>query len=71
MRMRSLRKSIGVGLTPGLSAWAQAPATPAGEAVPDVARQELTTDGLHPNQAGYDIMGPLAEKAIAAALQAK
>src|SRR5207249_2460732 len=34
-------------------------------------RQELTYDGLHPNQAGYDIMAPLAEKAIAAALQMK
>jgi lysophospholipase L1-like esterase len=34
-------------------------------------RQELTTDGLHPNQAGYDIMAPLAEKAIAAALQSR
>jgi lysophospholipase L1-like esterase len=32
-------------------------------------KQELTYDGLHPNDAGYAIMGPLAEKAIAAALQ--
>jgi lysophospholipase L1-like esterase len=31
-------------------------------------RQELTYDGLHPNEAGYEVMGPLAEKAIAAAL---
>jgi lysophospholipase L1-like esterase len=31
-------------------------------------KQELTYDGLHPNDAGYAIMGPLAEKAIAAAL---
>ena len=31
-------------------------------------RKELTWDGLHPNDAGYDVMGPLAEKAIAAAL---
>ncbi len=31
-------------------------------------RQELTDDGLHPNAAGYSIMEPLAEKAIAAAL---
>jgi lysophospholipase L1-like esterase len=31
-------------------------------------RQEITDDGLHPNAAGYDIMTPLAEKAIAAAL---
>jgi len=33
-----------------------------------VLRKELTWDGLHPNDAGYDVMGPLAEKAIAAAL---
>jgi lysophospholipase L1-like esterase len=31
-------------------------------------RKELTYDGLHPNDAGYEVMGPLAEKAIAAAL---
>jgi lysophospholipase L1-like esterase len=31
-------------------------------------RQELTYDGLHPNDAGYEIMGPLAAKAIAVAL---
>ena len=31
-------------------------------------RKELTGDGLHPNAAGYEIMAPLAEKAIAAAL---
>jgi len=30
-------------------------------------RQEITDDGLHPNAAGYEIMTPLAEKAIAAA----
>lgn len=30
-------------------------------------RKELTWDGLHPNDAGYDVMGPLAEKAIAVA----
>jgi lysophospholipase L1-like esterase len=28
----------------------------------------LTGDGLHPNAAGYEIMGPLAAKAIAQAL---
>ena len=28
----------------------------------------LSKDGVHPTKAGYDIMGPLAEKAIAAAL---
>jgi len=31
-------------------------------------KKELTYDGLHPNDAGYEIMGPLAEKAIAATL---
>ena len=31
-------------------------------------RKELTDDGLHPNAAGYEIMTPLAAKAIAAAL---
>ncbi|SRR5713101_1501020 len=32
-------------------------------------RQEITYDGLHPNDAGYEIMGPLAAKAIAVALR--
>lgn len=32
-------------------------------------RKELTYDGLHPNAEGYAVMGPLAEKAIAAALR--
>lgn len=31
----------------------------------------LTYDGVHPNKAGYQVMGPLAEKAIAAALKSK
>jgi lysophospholipase L1-like esterase len=30
-------------------------------------KKELTFDGLHPNEAGYEVMGPLAEKAIAQA----
>ena len=34
-----------------------------------VLKQELTYDGLHPNDAGYDAMLPLAEKAIAAAMR--
>lgn len=34
-------------------------------------KQDLTYDGLHPNAAGYEVMGPLAEKAIAAALQGR
>ena len=32
-------------------------------------KQDLTYDGLHPNDGGYEVMGPLAEKAIAVALQ--
>jgi len=31
-------------------------------------KAEITGDGLHPNAAGYEIMGPLAAKAIAQAL---
>jgi lysophospholipase L1-like esterase len=31
-------------------------------------KAELTNDGLHPNAAGYAVMAPLAEKAIAEAL---
>jgi lysophospholipase L1-like esterase len=31
-------------------------------------RRDLSTDGLHPNAAGYDVMAPLAESAIAQAL---
>jgi lysophospholipase L1-like esterase len=31
-------------------------------------KKEITYDGLHPNEAGYAIMEPLAEKAIAIAL---
>jgi acyl-CoA thioesterase I len=34
-------------------------------------RPEYGTDGVHPNRAGYDVMAPLAEKAIAEALRAK
>jgi lysophospholipase L1-like esterase len=30
-------------------------------------KKDLTFDGLHPNVAGYEVMGPLAEKAIAQA----
>ncbi len=32
-------------------------------------KKEITYDGLHPNEAGYAIMEPLAEKAIASALR--
>ena len=31
-------------------------------------RADLTTDGVHPNEAGYRVMAPLAEAAIAQAL---
>jgi lysophospholipase L1-like esterase len=34
-----------------------------------VFKQEITYDGLHPNSAGYEIMMPLAQKAIDQALQ--
>ena len=34
-------------------------------------KEELSEDGLHPNQKGYDIMAPLAEQAIAAALKSR
>jgi lysophospholipase L1-like esterase len=32
-------------------------------------KKDLTVDGLHPNDAGYELMGPLAEKAISQALK--
>lgn len=32
-------------------------------------KRELSEDGLHPNQAGYAVMAPLAEQAIKAALK--
>ena len=31
-------------------------------------RQDLGSDGVHPNKKGYELMAPLAEKAIANAL---
>jgi len=34
-------------------------------------KADLSADGLHPNAAGYALMAPLAEKAIAAALKRK
>jgi lysophospholipase L1-like esterase len=34
-------------------------------------RRELADDGLHPNKVGYDLMAPLADKAIGSALQAQ
>ncbi|MGH7713423.1 MAG: SGNH/GDSL hydrolase family protein [Gemmatimonadaceae bacterium] len=32
-------------------------------------KRELADDGVHPNEAGYRVMGPLVERAIAEALQ--
>jgi lysophospholipase L1-like esterase len=37
----------------------------------NMLKQEITGDGLHPNDAGYVIMAPLAERAIAQALRSK
>jgi lysophospholipase L1-like esterase len=34
-------------------------------------KEELSEDGLHPNQKGYDIMAPLAEQAIVMALKSR
>jgi lysophospholipase L1-like esterase len=34
-------------------------------------KDELSDDGLHPNARGYEVMAPLAEKAVAAALKKK
>lgn len=34
-------------------------------------KDELSDDGLHPNQKGYEVMAPLAERAITAALKAR
>jgi lysophospholipase L1-like esterase len=32
-------------------------------------RAEYSADGVHPNEAGYRVMAPLAERAIAEAMQ--
>jgi lysophospholipase L1-like esterase len=34
-------------------------------------KEELSEDGLHPNQKGYEVMAPLAEQAIAAGLKSR
>jgi lysophospholipase L1-like esterase len=34
-------------------------------------KEDLSEDGLHPNRKGYDVMAPLAEKAIEAALKSR
>jgi acyl-CoA thioesterase-1 len=40
--------------------------------MPDGAMKDaLTLDGVHPNAAGYAVMGPMAKKAVAAALAAR
>ena len=62
-----------------LNAWIKAYAARAGAVYVDYhtamadARQgfraELAVDGVHPNEAGYRVMAPLAEKAIAEALR--
>lgn len=41
-------------------------------AMPDGAMKDaLTLDGVHPNAAGYALMGPMAKKAVATALAAR
>jgi lysophospholipase L1-like esterase len=35
----------------------------------DLLREDLSADDLHPNAAGYAVMGPLAQQAVAAALR--
>ena len=72
------------GLTPApkivaLNAWIKGYAAKAGAVYVDYhsamadARQgmraELSNDGVHPTEAGYRVMAPLAEKAIAEALR--
>jgi lysophospholipase L1-like esterase len=32
-------------------------------------KREITDDGLHPNNAGYDLIGPIAQQAIDAVLK--
>jgi lysophospholipase L1-like esterase len=34
-------------------------------------KDELSDDGLHPNKKGYDVMAPLAERAINSALKSR
>ena len=34
-------------------------------------KRELSDEGLHPNAAGYKVMAPLAEKAIAEAIASR
>jgi lysophospholipase L1-like esterase len=64
----------------GLNGWIKAYAAQSGSVYLDYYstlangrdfKKELTVDGLVPNQAGYAIMAPLAEKAITQALSAK
>ena len=62
----------------GLNAWLKSYAAKSGAVYADFysvlasgrnMRQELTVDGLIPNAAGYALMAPVAEKAIARALE--
>jgi len=34
-------------------------------------QDELSNDGLHPNEKGYEVMGPLAQAAIARAMKGR
>jgi lysophospholipase L1-like esterase len=62
-----------------LNAWMKAYAARAGAVYLDYhsamaderqgLRAELTNDGVHPTEAGYRVMAPLAEKAVADALR--
>jgi lysophospholipase L1-like esterase len=64
----------------GLNGWIKEYATHSGSVYLDYYsalaegrnfKKELTSDGLLPNEAGYAVMAPLAEKAIAEALAGK
>ncbi len=69
-----------IGKIRGMNAWLKKYATESGSVYLDyysglaangAFNKELTRDGLVPNDAGYGVMAPLAEQAIAAALGEK